>query len=478
MPDPAFTVLGGGVAGLSAALVLARQGHRVRLIERDVVDRGVGAATDAPAWERRGIPHFLQPHAFIPRGRAELRRLLPDVADALLEAGAHDVDVARKIPSPSSRAEGDEDLQYLAVRRPLIEWALRRATLAEPGIELRDGARVTGLSIGAGRVTGVVVDGAEVDVAGGVVVDALGRRTPTATWLAAAGVGGAEGVESSDCGVVYYSRYYRQRPGFELPDGPWLLSPRGDLGYLAYASFPGDNGTFAGLLSVPNGVAEWRAFADEDVFEAAVARIPMLRMWVDPEGVEPLTGVMPMAGLRNTLRPIGSAVAAGVAPVGDASSHTDPVLAHGLAFALVHAGSLGAAFAEHADPLDALAAYAEATAPALRERYELATALDEQRRRMWVGEPVDFAHHDGDYALFSMAAGAVASMMDADLFRLFVRRIGLLDSTAVLDADLDSQRRIEARFAEASARARPAAGPSRDEMVALIAAAKRAPGGE
>jgi hypothetical protein len=24
-------------------------------------------------------------------------------------------------------------------------------------------------------------------------------------------------AETSDCGVIYYSRYYRQRPGFDLP---------------------------------------------------------------------------------------------------------------------------------------------------------------------------------------------------------------------------------------------------------------------
>jgi cytochrome P450 len=39
-----------------------------------------------------------------------------------------------------------------------------------------------------------------------------------------------------------------------------MLSPRGDLGYLGFASFPGDNGAFAGLLAVPTGVKEWQVF--------------------------------------------------------------------------------------------------------------------------------------------------------------------------------------------------------------------------
>jgi hypothetical protein len=40
---------------------------------------------------------------------------------------------------------GDEDLVWLWVRRPVIEWALRRAAGAEPGVELRSRVHVSGL---------------------------------------------------------------------------------------------------------------------------------------------------------------------------------------------------------------------------------------------------------------------------------------------------------------------------------------------
>src|SRR5258708_4795599 len=130
MRSRAVTVAGGGVTGLSVALLLARDGHRVTLVERDRLQ--VRAASNASSWERRGIPHFLQPHAFIPRGRLELREHLRDVYDALIAAGAHDVDVRAKLPEPT--APSDVDLQYLAVRRPLIEWALRGAVAADARI--------------------------------------------------------------------------------------------------------------------------------------------------------------------------------------------------------------------------------------------------------------------------------------------------------------------------------------------------------
>lgn len=458
------TVLGAGVAGLATALLLARDGHHVTIIERDPLE--VGASEDAPRWQRKGIPHFLQPHAFIPRGRAELVRHLPDVYAGLLEAGAYDVDVSRKLPGPA--VPGDEALQYLAVRRPLLEWALRHAVWEEPRIDVRPAVSVRGLRVAGDRVAAVQLDDGE--VVADLVVDALGRRSPIPACLAGEG-GTDQPVETSEYGVVYYSRYYRIRPGCDLPDGPWILSPRGDLGYFGYASFPGDNGTFAAILAVPTGVLEWRILKDAAAFEAAVAQIPALRLWADPTGVDAVTDVLPMAGLRNTLRPYDPDTALGLIPVGDAYSHTDPVLAHGVAFALIHAGELAAALREHHDLGDACAAYAAATAPALRERYQFATALDDQRHRMWMGEPVDFRRHDGDYALFSMAAAGAAATVDADIFRVFVRRIGLLDSTAVLDTDVALQRRIEDVFSLLLAAPRPPPGPPREEMLAPTAAA-------
>src|SRR5512143_2581706 len=125
-------VLGAGVSGLAAALSLARAGHAITLIERD--DLEVGEALDSVDWARRGIPHFLQAHAFTSRGYKELREQFPDVLKALIEAGAGDIDLARKIPGPP--APGDEHLRMLGVRRPLIEWALRRAIVAEPNVRV------------------------------------------------------------------------------------------------------------------------------------------------------------------------------------------------------------------------------------------------------------------------------------------------------------------------------------------------------
>jgi len=450
-------VLGAGTAGLSAALALAREGHRVTVVERDPV--GASSPQDAFAWERRGIPHFLQPHAFIPRGRKEMIEHFRDVYDELIRSGAYDVDLRPKLPG--TPGPGDEDLQYLGVRRPLIEWALRRAVLAQPGVEVLAGAHVRGVRLERNRLTAISVDGRSIDV--DVAVDAMGRRSAMRGWLAELD-SQPRSQESSECGVIYYSRYYQVRPGLELPDGPWLLSPRGDLGYMAYSSFPGDNGTFAAVLAVPTGVPEMKIFKDERAFEAAIARIPILRMWVDPELVDPITPVLPMGGLQNTINCYDETTPLGLFPIADAFCHTDPVLALGLSFSLIHGVQIARALHEHEDLRDAFAAYTAATMPTLRERYDFATALDDQRHRMWTGHSVDFAHRTGDYALFSTVAAGVAAMLDPEVFRVFARRIGLLDSTRALDDDVALQERIEKIF---SVKPRSLQGPTRDEMLAL-----------
>ncbi|MDQ1614656.1 MAG: hypothetical protein QOJ60_595 [Actinomycetota bacterium] len=464
MADLRVVVLGAGVSGLATALLLARDGSAVTVVERDTFE--VGAALDSPSWVRKGIPHFLQPHAFIPRGRAEMRRHLRDVYDELVAAGAHDVDLRPKLPGGAVEP-ADEELQYLGVRRPLIEWGLRRAVAREPRISVRAGARVDGIAVDRGRVTAARVDGAGFEA--DLLVDAMGRRTPLPAWLANAGVPLPEPL-TSDCGVVYYNRYYRRRDGFDLPDGPFLLGPRGDLGYLAYATFPGDNRTFAATLATPTGTTDWRVLKDPPAFEAASALIPALRIWTDPAGVEPITAVEAMAGLRNSLRtPYGDSVG-GLVAVGDAFCHTDPVMALGLSFGIIHAVSLAAALRSHRHVPDAVDAFVAEISPAAQERFALATSVDEQRLRMWSGGPVDLSPQ-GDYELFTVAAGGAAALVDPEVFRVFGRRIGLLDSTSVLDHDVALQARILRHFHALLARPRPPAGPPRDEMLAAAHAA-------
>jgi phytoene dehydrogenase-like protein len=62
-------VLGGSVAGLLAARVLADRYAGVTVVERDRLPSG--------AQHRRGLPHGRHVHGMLPRGRQILEELMP-----------------------------------------------------------------------------------------------------------------------------------------------------------------------------------------------------------------------------------------------------------------------------------------------------------------------------------------------------------------------------------------------------------------
>ena len=463
-----IAVLGAGVAGLASALALARDGHQIVLVERDNVV--VGEALDAPDWPRQGIPHFLQAHAFTSRGRRELKLHFPDVFDALLRAGADDIPLWRKLPG-DVRPEDDE-LAILGVRRPLIEWALRRAVLAHDGIRVEDDVRVDGLQADPSPtpvVRGVRTPAGWIDA--DLVIDATGRRSPVHDWIESLG-GTPMAEESSDCGVIYYTRYYRVREGATLPDGPWLPTPRGDLGYGLFSSFPGDNRTFAGLIAIPPGDQELKILRRSSAFDAALPLLPALDSWTNADTSTPFTDVLPMGSLQNTVRTFvdGRPPAIGLISIGDALCHTDPVFALGLSFGLIEATELATAVRQHGPDLEEVAlAFDRAMRPSITERFRFATAVDDLRLRMWTGESIDVAHRDGGaYPLFTMAAGTRAALADADIFRTIVRRNYFLDPLSVLDDDVPMQERIERVFGELQATSRSRPGPTREELLATM----------
>jgi 2-polyprenyl-6-methoxyphenol hydroxylase-like FAD-dependent oxidoreductase len=457
-----FVVAGGGVAGLAAALAVSRAGHEVVVLERDAVAAGPDPQS-AFCDDRRGIPHFFQPHAFLPRGRRVLSSVAPDVLDALVEAGAEPQDVAKRLHGPPE--SGDEDLVYLWVRRPIIEWALRRAAAQEPGIELRPAAKVSGLAVADGpapRAVGVALAHGEI-VRGDIVVDALGRYRVPEGWR-------RRSQRQADCGALYYCRYFRLRNGVDHVEGGTQnpLNPRGDLGYMGFNTFRGDNRTYAVILLVPNQDRELRALRDERAWTAACATMRHVDVMTSSDFGEPITDVMPMGGLLN-VDYTGDPDVAGLVAVGDAFCHTDPAFAYGLSFALAHAEALGRTAAD-TDDVDLLTeSYRANITPEAVERYELAVDTDDARARRWRGEPVDFSRRDGSYPLFAFAAALAAAPHDDVVLRRTIRRIGLLDRTAVFDEDDQLHERIESLLAELEAPL--PAGPPREELLACLTAA-------
>jgi 2-polyprenyl-6-methoxyphenol hydroxylase-like FAD-dependent oxidoreductase len=450
-----FVVAGGGVGGLAAALAVARAGHEAVVLERDIVSVDC-SPLDAVDAERAGIPHFQQPHAFLPRGLVELRALAPDVVGLLIDAGAVPQDMSARL---GSFQPGDKDLVYLWVRRPVIEWALRRAVAVQPGIELRPGVQVAGLvrSDDGRAARGVGLASGEV-VAGDVVIDALGRYRPPADWP-------RPEARSHGTGVLYYTRYFALLDGVEHLDGP-LLGPRGDLGYMGFNTFRGDNRTFALIVLAPAADRELRALRDEAMFMRACSLMRPLDVMTSPGHALPITPVMPMGGLQNIDR-IGDPGVDGLVAVGDSLCHTDPAFSYGLSLSLAQARALADAAEDGLDGLPER--YRAAVAEEARERFELACATDDARARRWAGEPLDIGRREGCYELFAFAAAIAAAPHDDLVLRRTIGRIGLLDRTAVFDEDAEAQERVEAIFARLMQTSPAPPGPPREELLACLA---------
>ncbi|MEO7430306.1 MAG: FAD-dependent oxidoreductase, partial [Acidimicrobiales bacterium] len=84
MEDPEVVVAGAGIAGLGAAIGLARRGLQVTVIDKDPPPTGIGAEDSFEHWARHSVPQAKQPHLFQARATSKLRDLAPDVFDALL----------------------------------------------------------------------------------------------------------------------------------------------------------------------------------------------------------------------------------------------------------------------------------------------------------------------------------------------------------------------------------------------------------
>ena len=468
-----IVVIGTGVAGLGAAIAFGERGHQVTVLDRDRSEPpdSVGAIFDA--WERPGVPHFRQPHAFISLGRKILRERIPEAFSALMTAGALDVQISDHIPGGTPEP-ADRDIALLGCRRPIIEWALRRAAGAQPGVRVLLGARVEEL-VGRGsppRLTGVRTQRGEV-LDADLIVDASGRGSRLGIWLGALG-GPRPREESADCGVIYYSRYFRYRGDVRLATTPSPLGPRGDLGFMGFATFPGDNNTWALTFNTPASRPEFHALRDAAIHFAAARSIPALSESLAPENSEPITGVLPMGGLRNVSRELvvdDAPVALGVIAIGDALAHTNPAYAWGLSLGLEQAFGLAALADEHgADPDALVRAFDRTYGEHARACYRVSRDTDLARTRVWSGEAKAPTTPDGpELALFFISVCFAAALTDRDLFRAAFRRAQLLDPLDKLPGDralLERAAAIVAERRKASAPPRP--GPTNDEMLALL----------
>jgi 2-polyprenyl-6-methoxyphenol hydroxylase-like FAD-dependent oxidoreductase len=443
-----FVVAGGGIGGLSAALLLGRAGHEVTVCERDPAPVPSGTEEAWSGWPRPGTPQARLGHSFLAGFRRELGRRLPDVLDAVQAAGVPELDMTMWMEDGTERVPQDSELVILRARRPVLEAVLRRAAEAEPTVEVRAGCRVQGLVADpprpgrVPRVVGVTTSGGAIGA--DVVILAGGRSLPVARWFQAIG-GRAPDEQAESCGAACYTRYFRTLAAHDdaglVDTGPAIHR---DPAFLLYEVWGADNHTFACEIAVPVSDRRLKALRDEATWMAAADAIPEMREWIDPQRSQPITpGVDVMGAERNTLRRFvegGRPLAHGVHVIGDARCQTDSLYAWGCGNALMAAGAVADAIDDHPGDLEAQALCVAAAVDAeLEGRYAYSVARDRARDHVLRGEP--------RWDTLDAGAGLIDGVLlpaadhNADVYRAVYRwdlqldRAGDLErNTAVIDA--------------------------------------------
>lgn len=116
-------VIGGSIAGLLAARVLAEYCDSVIIVERDRLP--------LQPQMRKGVPQSAQPHVLLVRGYRILEELFPGIGSQLSAAGALTLDWMREFHfftqgQWSKNAVVPSEILSLTCSRPLLEWAIRQ----------------------------------------------------------------------------------------------------------------------------------------------------------------------------------------------------------------------------------------------------------------------------------------------------------------------------------------------------------------
>src|SRR3954454_23359951 len=117
-------VLGGGVCGLAAGTMLARDGHEVTLLERDPAPVPGSPEEAWENWDRDGVSQFRLAHFLHPRGSHVIATELPEIQKALIAADAAPVNHIRRLSAVLPHVDfepGDERLGTYTARRSTIE---------------------------------------------------------------------------------------------------------------------------------------------------------------------------------------------------------------------------------------------------------------------------------------------------------------------------------------------------------------------
>jgi len=460
-------VLGGGMVGLSTAMLLARQGHDVTVYDRDNAPLPESPEAAWEAWERKGVKQFRQPHYLHSAARLLLDAHLPDLKQAMLEVGCVPFDMLSLMPpSIEDRSARAGDARFVTVtgRRPTLEYAVARA--AEQHVRVVRGTSIAGVLTGQSvrdgipHVTGVrLMDGNEVSA--DLVIDATGRHSKLPSWLRA--VGASPPVEEAEeSAFVYFTRFFRAASGGVPAYRCGIITHFHSFSLLL---LPGDSNTWSVTVFAIAADAALRALRDPVRWSALVAACPAHAHWLDGE---PISDMLTFGGVTDRYRRFvvdGWPVATGIVAVGDAWACTNPIQGRGMTIGLMHAvGTAEVVNDQLDDPLRLANAHDSMTESRVTPWYRSTVEFDRQRTSQITaainGWPAPRASGPAE-------ALETAMLYDPALFRAGIEIVALLALPETVFARPGIVERIMA-LADIHEPPTPA-GPTRDELLRMVA---------
>jgi 2-polyprenyl-6-methoxyphenol hydroxylase-like FAD-dependent oxidoreductase len=325
-------VVGASLAGCTTALLLARSGARVALVEK----------SPDPAAYKKICSHFIQASGVPVFERLGL--LEPIMAAGGVRSRFHAWTQWGWVEAPPEEAG-----VALNLRRQVLDPLMREAAGSEPGVELMLGLNAERLLWDGETIAGVAVrdrNGQETRLRAPLTVGADGRDSRVAEL---SGVP----VKTRPHGRIAYGGYFEGATPPLAPDtAMWMLDPQW------CAAFPTDNDlTFYAAMVTKDRLPDFKRNPEEALvkFVSDVPDAPPIRAG---NLVEPVLGKIDM--LNRARRQ----TAPGLALVGDAALAIDPLFGVGCGWALQSGEWL-----------------ADAVAPALNGAEPLARGLNRYRRR-------------------------------------------------------------------------------------------------
>jgi 2-polyprenyl-6-methoxyphenol hydroxylase-like FAD-dependent oxidoreductase len=482
-------VVGSGICGMSTALALAKRGHRVTVFERDPAPPEGNADDAFFRWQRLGAAQFRHPHAFLGVMCNLLRDNYPELLEQFYAAGARRVGFEDMLPpglkATYQPAPGDERLWVMLCRRATMETVIRRYVETLPNVTIRNRVHVVGL-LTEERDGVLVANGVEIRdrdesadaaerVPADLVIDASGRGTRFPAMIRALGREIRE--ETEDAEIIYYTRHYRLKPGeTEPPRGDNRSA--GDLGYLKYGVFPGDNGHFAIILCVPDCEPALKdAVRDPEIFDSICRSIPGVEPWIArSEATTESFGFGDIKAVWRYYVNDGRPLVENFFAVGDATLRTNPLYGRGCSTGIMHAHILADVLETTADPQSRAIQFEARTQAELRPIYDASLTEDRNGTKRALATMAGKAVEKPDSLKkwFGAAFGdalMAAARDDIQVMRGMMRTFHLLEKPGDFLKDPKIKRtvfRYMLKGRKRNAAARLQVGPSRAEMLQLV----------